>query len=165
MTFLYICEISHTVTVQCPKTISNLSNFRCRLTSGVGKMSIWTISTIQWGLSASVMVQCPKTMSNLSNLLRPIQLRNPNSANAVETDNAVMGTMGTILPMSAHCVIVSLCHWGSSERLLKCAIGAEFETANLRCCPIFMITVPWPLRELLWYFTSLQTKILTFISD
>ena len=58
-----------------------------------------------------------------------------------------------------------LCHGGSSERLLKCAIGAELETANLKCCPIFMITLPWPLRELLWYVTSLQTNILTFITD
>ena len=39
----------------------------------------------------------PKTMSLLSNLLRPIRLRKPNSASALETGNALMDTMGTIL--------------------------------------------------------------------
>ena len=56
-----------------------------------------------------------------------------------------------------------LCHGGSSERLLKWVIGAQLETANLKYCPMFMITVPWPLHELLWYFTSLQTNILTLL--
>ena len=56
-----------------------------------------------------------------------------------------------------------LCRGGSSERLLKWAIGAELETANLKGCPMFMVTVPWPLLERRWYFTSLQTNILALL--
>ena len=59
--------------------------------------NIWNITRV----SESVMVQFPKTMSNLSNLLCPIGPRKPNSTTTQETGNAVMGTMGTILPISA----------------------------------------------------------------
>ena len=43
----------------------------------------------------------------------------------------------------------------STGRLLKWTIMTELETANLNGCPVFMITVSWPLHERMWYFTSL----------
>ena len=67
-------------------------------------------------------------------------------------------------PKSA--ISVQLCllrHGGSSERLLKWAIRAESETTNLKGCPMFMITVPWPLCEGVWHFICPQTNILALI--
>ena len=49
--FLNVWSITYlgpAVTVQCPKTISNLPNFRCPPRSRVGKMWKPTISTIYW---------------------------------------------------------------------------------------------------------------------
>ena len=60
-------------------------------------LEVWNIR----GFGATVMVPCLKTKSNLVNTLRPIRFRKPNSAHALETGNAFMGTMGTFLPIYA----------------------------------------------------------------
>ena len=102
-----ISYLGPAVTVQCPQTISNLSNFRCPPKFGAKcedeqfrqfiesvirvvylSLEIWNITRV----GAAVMVQFPKTASNLSNLLCPIRPRKPNSACA-------LGAMGTILPI------------------------------------------------------------------
>ena len=46
--------------------------------------------------------------------------------------------------------------WRVLERWLKWPIGVEIETANLKAYPVFIIAVPWPLHEFLWYFTPLH---------
>ena len=56
-----------------------------------------------------------------------------------------------------------LCYGGSSERLLKWAIGVELETANSKCCLVFMTTVPWPLYKRVWHFIPLQTSTLALL--
>ena len=68
-----------------------------------------------------------------------------------------IGTKSAISVHYAHCVTES------SERLQKSAIETELVTANLKGCPIFMVTAPWPTHELFWYFTSLQTNILALL--
>ena len=60
--------------------------------------------------------------------------------------------------------LCSLCHGGSSWRLLKWTIGTDLEAGDVKGCPVFMITGPWPLHERVRYFISLQTNILAFIS-
>ena len=105
--------------VSVPQTINNLSNLRCRSISKLGKMWKWTTSTIYW-ISNKANTSLLKSMKyhtcwwigngsmpendlilNLkSNLLCPIRPRKPNSARALETVNAVMGTLGIILPIS-----------------------------------------------------------------
>ena len=57
--------------------------------------------------------------------------------------------------------LCSMYHGGSSDRLLKWAIGTELETVNWKRCPMFMITVP--LLERRCYFTSLQTNTLALL--
>ena len=128
-----------------------------------------------------------------SNLLHPIRFRKPNSTSAPDTGNAVMDDLTGFCPITIYfrfimttlqyvCAIVSkncigigpdsaisvrlcpLCHGGFSERLLKWAFWDELDASNLKCCPMFMITVLWPLHELLLYIMSLQTNILALLS-
>ena len=112
-----ITYLVQVVRVQCSKTISNPSNSRCRPRSMSAKceneqfrqftesvIRLINLSSEIWnirGLSAAVMFQCPKAMSKLSNLIRLIRLIKPKSASTLETGNAVMDTIGTILPSSA----------------------------------------------------------------
>ena len=97
-----ITYMSPVVMVQPLETMSNLLNFRCRPRSGVGKMWKRTVSTTHSCIVHSSAAPDPKRMNSLSNLLC-LMHRKSISVKALETGNAVIDTMGTILPISLRC--------------------------------------------------------------
>ena len=91
---LNIINTGPAVTVQCPRAMRNLSNFRCRPRSGVGKMWKSKIAITYWinnrasifmfyrceiskALVQRLRFSARKAMGNLSNLLCRIRPRKP----------------------------------------------------------------------------------------
>ena len=54
--------------------------------------------------------------------------------------------------------------WRALRAFVKWAVKAELERANLICCPMFMITVRWPMREGVWNCIPLNTYMQAYFS-
>ena len=132
--------MGQSITVQCPNTMSNLSNFRCRPRSRVGKGWKYEISTICLiSDQPSVLVirdikyqtcqhsghdSVPENNEQFSHYLCPIRPRRHNFTRAVETGNAVMGTMGAIMPISVR----------YQQRLILSTSKYNCATVNQKLC-------------------------------
>ena len=49
-----------------------------------------------------------------------------------------------------------------SDQIREWGIRAELETANLKGCPMFMFTVPWPLHEYYRFEKNVKFDIFIF---
>ena len=148
-------------------------------------LGIWHISCVR----VAVTVQCSKTISNHSNLLCPVQPRKPNykckrPANKQCRPISVrwpqrLGSLwqyhDIIVPWWTKLLLASdqirqyradyaRCVMGLLKALAKMSYWGR--DRKFKRLSTVMITVPWLLHEIVWYFIYLQTnKLVLFATD
>ena len=146
-----ITRVSAMVKVQYPKTMSNLSNLLCPIRPR--KPSFASTLEPSNALEGTRGRSC-RLRSNAREILDHYGTSRYNCA--MVNQNFV-----GIGPNSA--ISVRLCpllHAKSPEHVLEWVTGDELETIKLKGCPMFMITVSWPLYEHVWCFLCLKTSII-----